>query len=747
MPVNPIALVIACGLILSLGIAHLLRRRAREKRSRVALDKAIAERRHLPVTLHPVIDPEICIGSLACLKSCPEGDILGVIDGKARLIHGDRCIGHGRCEAECPVGAISLVMGTAERGVDLPEVDQFFESSRQGVHVVGELGGMGLIRNAVTQGLQVADRLAEVLASATPPGMVDVAIVGAGPAGLATAAALRSKGKSFRLLEQQTLGGTVAQYPRQKLVMTEPVHLPYVGKIGKSEISKEELLAAWQRLVLKADIAVEEGVKVEALSGRDGAFELKTDKGMVNARKIVLATGRRGTPRKLGVPGENHAKVTYKLDDPEQYDGCRVLVVGGGDSAVEAAVQLANDSTAEVSISYRGDSFTRCREPNRVRIAALAQKGRIACLFGTEVASIAEEEVTLKGADGATGGQTKRLGNDFVLVLAGGELPLQFLEKMSVRVRRYEGERLGAKRKGEPSRAGLAKERAEVSTRSVHNQIYLAVFLLIVAWLAWNGRHYYLLSHLERLRSPDNPQLKPSGPFGHWIGIAATFVLLGNFLYPLRKRLAAMKGLGSIRDWLDFHVFVGFSSPAVIAFHSAFQSNNQLATATSAALLVVVLTGIVGRFLYGLVPSERGHSLERADVLGQFERAKDRLAPMLAEAAHKEQVEELLRFLAIPLLPGTLFDFLTEAPADAFRLRRMLFHAHHSFGDRHQWHDVRALTLRIGRLRMQARFFGGLKRLLGTWRLFHASLAGFLVVAMTAHIAVSLYLGYLPWKQ
>lgn len=743
MQSNLFAVLIACGLILGLGVAHLLRRRAREKRSRVALAKATAERRHLPVSLHPVIDPDLCIGSLACLKSCPEGDILGVIDGKARLIHADRCIGHGSCEAECPVGAIQLVMGTAERGVDLPEVDEFFESSRAGVHVVGELGGMGLIKNAVTQGLQVGERLAQVLASATPPGMVDVAIVGAGPAGLATAAALRSKGKSFRLLDQQTLGGTVAQYPRQKVVMTEAMQLPFVGKVGGREVSKEELLESWQRLVQKARIDVEEGVKVEALTGNDFAFELTTSKGTVTARKVVLATGRRGSPRKLGVKGESLAKVTYKLDDPEQYDGCRVLVVGGGDSAVEAAAQLATDSSAEVAISYRGDAFNRCKEPNRARIAKLAEKGRVSCLFQTEVSSIAETTVTMRRADG----QERQLANDFVLVLAGGELPLQFLEKMSVRVRRYHGERPGVKRSGEPSRAGLAKERAEEFARTARNRIYLVLVVLIVAWLAWNGRHYYLLSHLSRLRSPLHAQLKPSGHFGHWIGIVATFVLLGNFLYPLRKRIAALRGLGNIRDWLDFHVFVGFSSPAVIAFHSAFQSNNQLATATSAALLVVVLTGIAGRFLYALVPSDKGRALERADVLGQLERAKDRLSPLLAEAGHQSQLEDLLRFVGAPIQPGTLLDFVLSVPADAVRLRRLLYSAQGSIGDRSHWQEVRGLMLRISRLRTQARFFGGLKRLLGTWRLFHASLAGFLVVAMTAHIAVSLYLGYLPWKR
>ncbi|MBS2024654.1 MAG: NAD(P)-binding domain-containing protein, partial [Deltaproteobacteria bacterium] len=291
------------GVIMAL---QLWRRSRREKISAQKLQESVAARRHLPQSLHPVIDTDICIGSLSCLKACPEGDILGVIDGAARLVQGDHCIGHGRCAAECPVGAIKLVFGTAERGVDLPEIDEFFESSRAGVHVVGELGGMGLIKNALRQGMQVASRLDQTL----PPSQddrVDVAIVGAGPAGLATAAVLREKKRSFRVLEQSTLGGTVAHYPRQKVVMTETVELPFLGKFGKSLIAKEELLGSLERLVSKAGIQIDEGTKVTGLTGADGDFVLESDRGPVRARKVVLACGRRGSPRKLGVPGEELA--------------------------------------------------------------------------------------------------------------------------------------------------------------------------------------------------------------------------------------------------------------------------------------------------------------------------------------------------------------------------------------------------------------------------------------------------------
>ncbi|MGC3996105.1 MAG: NAD(P)-binding domain-containing protein [Anaeromyxobacter sp.] len=383
---DPTSLLIAAGSLAAvalLGAAHLLRRGRRQRRDAAALQEKMARGQHLARSLHPVIDPDICIGSLSCLQACPEGDILGVVDGAARLIHGDHCIGHGRCAAECPVGAIKLVFGSLERGVDLPEVSEVFESSRPGVHVVGELGGMGLIKNAIMQGLQVAEHLASVVAHGPGPGVL---VVGAGPAGIATALGLQARGVPFRLVEQDTVGGSVAHYPRRKVAMTEVIQLPLVGKFGKPLISKEELLGTWTRVLEKTGIRAEQGVKVTGIEGEDGRFQVVTSAGSLAASKVVLAIGRRGTPRKLGVPGEELEKVLYGLAEPEQYDGARVLVVGGGDAALEAAIQLARESTAEVTLSYRGAELGRCREANRSRFHELVAAGRIRALLPSVVA-------------------------------------------------------------------------------------------------------------------------------------------------------------------------------------------------------------------------------------------------------------------------------------------------------------------------------------------------------------------------
>jgi len=731
-----------------LGRVHLGRRRRRHADAARALVESEERGARLPLTIHPVIDTDICIGSLTCLKACPEGDILGVVDGVPRLVMPDHCIGHGSCAAQCPVGAIKLVFGTSERGVDLPMVDQYFESSRPGVHIVGELGGMGLIRNAIAQGLQVSERLAEVTPrDRTAAGTVDVAIVGGGPAGLATALGLQEKGRSFRVLEQGSVGGTIANYPRHKVVMTEPVQIPFFGKLSQKRISKEELLSVWSGALGQAGVRVDEGVGVESIGGRDGAFQVVTKKGVLTARKVVLAIGRRGTPRKLGVPGEELSKVAYRLADPEQYQGSRVLVVGGGDAAIEAAVQLADESDARVTISYRGDSFAKVREANRKRIQELIASRRIKALMNSEVDKVLEDEVVLTAS-----GSPVVLANDFVIVNVGGELPTPFLTKSGISLKKHLGEELQKPKPTPPggvvamSRRGLASEDAPEKQRRRGHLFYLATAALILGWLTLKGWDYYTLSRAARLHSPLHASLRPAGPWGHGVGIVATAFMLLNFLYPVRKRSRALASFGSIRGWLDFHMFVGFMSPVVIAFHAAFQSNNQLATATAASLLVVVLTGIFGRFIYGLVPSSGGKEVELKELLERWERLKQRVEPLIQGASDPQRLRAIFASAATPARRGSLWGYPVRVPLGGLRARFRLLLVRGQFADRDDYAGFREGYLRLHRIRMQIAFYQSLKNLLRAWRLFHACLASFLVVTIAAHIAVSLYLGY-GWRR
>jgi thioredoxin reductase/Pyruvate/2-oxoacid:ferredoxin oxidoreductase delta subunit len=728
----------AFGAALLVGTTHVVLRVLRMRRDSATLQAKIEKNQHVPRSLHPVVDTDVCIGSLSCLKACPEGDILGIVDHAARLVHADHCIGHGKCAAECPVGAIKLVFGTSERGVDLPEVDEFFESSRPGVHLVGELGGMGLIKNALTQGLQVAERLAEV----TPPGGA-VVIVGAGPAGLATALGLKARGVKHWLLEQDTVGGSVAHYPRRKVAMTETVELPLYGKFGRRTISKEELMEDWAKVIAKAGLRVDQGAKVNGIDGQDGAFQVQTNKGVVAAAKVVLATGRRGTPRKLGVPGEDQEKVLYGLKDPEQFESARVLVVGGGDAALEAAIQLATESSANVSISYRSAEFGRCREANRTKLGQLVQAGKVKAVMSSNVKLINGSEVHLDVA-----GQPLRLPNDFVIVNAGGELPVEFLQKAGVSMRRYHGEALGAPKETTttstalPRRrhAGTSEDKALARRLMALRAVYVLAGAAVLVYLWVKGADYYPLPRLERLHSPLHKVLKSASPWGHGVGIAATAFMLSNFLYAVRKRARSMTGLGDIRGWLDFHVFVGTMSPLVIAFHAAFQANNALATSTAGALLVVMFTGIIGRYIFGMVPAQSGRAEELGDLQANFERLRAFASPALAHVG--PSAEGLLDQATAEVKTRNFLVVFLQYPFESAWLRLRLRILQFRFPDPEQFPDLRRALLKLSRLRWQLRFYGSLKALLRGWRVFHASMAIFLVLALTAHIAVSLYLGY-----
>lgn len=752
------------GILSLIGVAFGLavlffRAYRREVKSERVYAEAVEKKLHIPISLHPLIDTQRCIGCFACLKVCPEGDILGVVDGKAALVAPSKCIGHGRCAESCPTNAIELVFGTREQGVELPDLDEDFETSRKGVHIVGELGGMGLIKNAMTQGLRLADRFAQTLAMATEStlvyaggaGSVDVAIVGAGPAGLATALGLQSHHLSYRLLDQEKWGGSVAHYPRQKLVMTEPVELPGYGTFGRREIKKEELLETWERILSKTRVHAEEGVKVTALTGDDGAFTLQTSAGPVHARKVVLATGRRGSPRKLGVPGEAQSKVTYRLTDARQYDGMRVLVVGGGDSALETAIQLCDDSTAEVILSYRGEAFGRCREANKQKVEALAARGRLQTLLPSTVTQIDESSVTLK-----TNAGERTFDNDYVIVQVGGELPTEFLQTMGVSLRQYKGE-ARAKKLGQEDRDtlparkvqkpwvahGAAKRDPAGDRERRIVRVLIGVALLVVGFLSWMGWDYYALSRTDRMHSPLHEALRPAGVFGHGIGIAATLVMMSNFLYSLRKRSPRLAQFGSMRRWLNFHVFVGVLSPIVIAFHSAFQSNNGLATATAVSLSVVVGTGLLGRFIYSLVPHDKGRELDYSETLSRWLRLRDRIGPLLEGVRDRRAVQVLLKDgTNAPKKQGSVFSELLRAPFERLAQKRALAALASEFPTLDAYEEFAESFQKLVSLRRQVGFHRALRRVLLTWRIFHIVLAVFLVVMISFHIAVSLFLGY-----
>ena len=400
-------------------------------RSLEAQREAIAAGLTEPASLHPVIDPLRCIGCGSCVKACPEQPdhhVLGLIDGKAQLVSPSECIGHGACRAACPVGAIDLVFGTATRGVDLPRVSPWFESNVPGIYIAGELGGMGLIRNAVEQGRQAIEQMR----SRRPRGDadLDVVIVGAGPAGFSASLAALEHRLRFVTLEQESLGGCVFQYPRGKIVMTQPVRLPIVGNVKLTTTRKEDLLGLWEGIAARVGLEIRCQERVEKIEPHGTSFRVVTSRGQYRTRSVLLAIGRRGTPRKLGVPGEELPKVVYRLIEPEQYLGRDVIVVGGGDSALEAAASIAEiNEPGRTVLSYRGDAFSRAKPKNRARIEQFERDGRLRVLLQSEMRRIVDRSAVLRHA-----GREIEITNDTVIVNAGGVLPTEFLRSIGIAV-------------------------------------------------------------------------------------------------------------------------------------------------------------------------------------------------------------------------------------------------------------------------------------------------------------------------
>jgi thioredoxin reductase/Pyruvate/2-oxoacid:ferredoxin oxidoreductase delta subunit len=411
---------------LAVFVWYFARRRRNEREGSARLTEAVEAGLNEPASLHPVIDPRRCLNSMACVAACPENAI-GIVGGKAQLVNAGACIGHGACMAACPHDAIRLVFGTSKRGMDIPFVKPNFETNVPGLFIAGELGGMGLIRKAVEQGRQAIESIAKLKGGAFSH---DVVIVGAGPAGISASLAAKEKKLRFVTIEQEeSFGGTVYHYPRNKVVMTAPVQLPIVGKMQFGEVSKERLLEFWTGVARRTRLEINFFERMESVRQDRQGFVVKTSRQEYRTRAILLAIGRRGTPRKLGVKGEEQPKVVYRLIDPEQYRGQHVLVVGGGDSALEAAVACAQQRDTSVTLSYRSEAFSRVKQKNRERLQQAEAAGRLKVLMSSNVAEIGTDSVALD-----KGGKKLKLKNDAVIVCAGGVLPTPFLKEIGVQV-------------------------------------------------------------------------------------------------------------------------------------------------------------------------------------------------------------------------------------------------------------------------------------------------------------------------
>ncbi|MBI3475111.1 MAG: NAD(P)-binding domain-containing protein [Acidobacteria bacterium] len=424
-----IAIAVAVSLFFLRGYLKSLKQRDELAKQAAEKGKVFSEG---PRSQHPHIDTNNCIGCATCTTVCPEGDVLAMLAGKAVIVNGYKCIGHSLCAEACPVGAITMVMATPSMGADMPYMTPEFETSIENLFLIGELGGLALIKNAVNQGRECVDHLVRRRASrggTAQTGVYDVLIVGAGPAGISASLRAIENKLNYITLEQDEIGGTVAKYPRQKLVMTSPVEFPMYGKFKKTELSKENLLAFWDMVLNRADFNCVTGAKVEQINkGEDAIFTVKTATNEYRTRAVILALGKTGTPRKLGVQGEEQGKVMYRLIEADHYVNKKILIVGGGDSAVEAAMGLANQSGNKVTLCYRSAQFSRIKERNSKRIADCMRSGKVEVLFNTNPVEFKVDSVLLD-----VQGEKRELPNDFVWIFAGGVPPYDFLKKIGIR--------------------------------------------------------------------------------------------------------------------------------------------------------------------------------------------------------------------------------------------------------------------------------------------------------------------------
>ncbi|HWX39122.1 MAG TPA: NAD(P)-binding domain-containing protein [Candidatus Sulfotelmatobacter sp.] len=427
------------GLLVAFTITlFFVRRYLKEQERQAELAKEAQKKGSLrsdgPQSQHPHIDNQYCIGCATCTAVCPEGDVLAMLGGQAVIVNGYKCIGHSLCAEVCPVGAITMVMASPSVGADLPQLSPEFETSVPNMFIVGELGGLALIKNAINQGRDCADTIAKRIPTlkngSSSHDVLDLLIVGAGPAGISASLRAIEKKLKYLTVDEGDIGGTVSKYPRQKLVLTSPVELPVYGKFKKTELSKEDLLAMWNEILRKVEFKFSKGEKVEDIKkGEDGVFTVTTTKAQHRAHSVILALGKGGIPRKLGVKGEELPKVMYRLIEADHYVNKKILVVGGGDSAIEAAMGLANQVGNKVTLSYRKEGFTRIKDRNEKRVQECIQKGKLTAVFNSMPVEFKETSVILE-----VNGQQQEIPNDFVWVFAGGEPPTAFLKKVGIRV-------------------------------------------------------------------------------------------------------------------------------------------------------------------------------------------------------------------------------------------------------------------------------------------------------------------------
>ncbi len=720
--------------LLGLAVGYLkYRSHERQRSTEVILERARAKAHgtHKARLQYPNIDIARCIGCGSCVDACPESGVLQMVHGQAMVVHGARCVGHGLCATACPVGAIALEFADIQERKDIPALTDKFESTTTpGVFLAGEITGYALIRTAVAHGTSVADEVARRLKDAprAPDECFDLVIIGSGPAGLACGLQAKLNNLSFLMLEQAELGGTVAKYPRRKLVMTQPVSLPSYGKLARTSYAKEELLEIWHDVIEQNQLPIRTGVEFLGVE-RDpnGLLRVHTNSGDTLTRTVCLALGRRGTPNRLGVPGEELSKVSYSLLDAEAYEDRRILVVGGGDSAIEAALGLADQPGNEVTLSYRKNTFSRLRQRNQERIDAAVQRGDVEVVFESEVVRIDAETVTLR-----VGGRSERvLANDDVFVFAGGKPPFELLQASGVSF--DPGDR--------PQRVAVADQQGGLLKGL---SLALGFALAVLAW-ALVFRNYYSLPLEARPDAPQHDWLKPSGIAGLTAGIVALVFICANLAYLARRSQRFAWIPGSLRRWMTLHVATGIGAFLLVIVHGAMAPKDTVGGHAFYGLAILIVTGAIGRYFYAFVPrAANGRELDLDEIesrMTQLSGEWDRVDPAFAERVRAE----IQRLQTEGRWKGSFFTRVKTLIANQRMLRGSLIElrrqAHREGLSADQIDALLELARGAQRTALMAAHYEDLRALLSSWRWVHRWTAVAMVLLVLRHIWMALRFG------
>lgn len=684
--------------------------------------------------LHPVVDLSRCLGCGTCVSACPEEDVLALVHGQAQVVNGSHCVGVAACARECPVGAITVTIADLEERRDIPAVTEDLEAvGRPGLFLAGEVTAHALIRVAIEHGVQAVRKAAErVEGRIRRKNTFDVCIVGAGPAGLAAALEAKRLGLSGVILDQaDEPGGTVAKYPRQKLVLTQPVELPLVGALPGTELTKEELMDFWRDAVRRESIRIRSGSVVKNVSeAPGGVWRVETEDGFVLANSVVLAVGRRGVPRKLDVPGEELTKVAYSLMDASSFERQNVLVVGGGDSAVEAALGLAESGTNNVLLSYRREAFFRIKKKNAEKLEHAIEAGRLEVLHKSELKSITEDTVLLERRVGMET-ETLRFANDAVFILAGGKPPFELLEQAGVSFDPAKRPKLEA-----PVERGTGLRSAVL--------VSLVLSFATLLFCLWHS-DYYLAESFERPSHALHDTLRPGLGFGLWTGIVSVVLILANLAYLLRRYPRFRIRFGSLEAWMTTHVVTGILAFLCATLHAAFAPRATVGGRAYWALAILLITGAIGRYFYAWIPRKaNGKELALEEVKARLAKLSD-IWHRKGRAFSGELRDRVFQLVEARQWRGTFFGrvlALAGVRRDLRAVERDLAIAAQRAGlSVHDIAEMVQLTRDAHRTALFVAHYEDLRAILATWRYFHRWVAVGMVLLLIVHVVMALFYG------